>query len=112
MQRQGKLLNAALRSQEANNEKTLRTRYANYTRLPELRRKRISDTILEEHEEPRDSPTSIAHMYAIKVQPVQPIFMANKWITDPLDPGTYMRLVKTSDTDQPVDSISEIDLNP
>jgi len=38
--------------------------------------------------------------------------MANKWITDPLDLGTYIRLVKTSDTNQPVDSISEIDLNP
>ena len=76
MQRQGKLLNAALRSQEATNEKPLRKRYANYTRLPELRRKRISDTILEEHEEPRDSPTSIAHIFAIKVKPVQPIFMA------------------------------------
>ena len=76
MQRQGKLLNAALRSQEATNEKPLRKRYANYTRLPELRRKRISDTILEEHEEPRDSPTSIAHIIAIKIKPVQPIFMA------------------------------------
>ena len=48
-------------------------------------------------------------MFAIKVKPVQPIFMANRWITDP---ATYIRLVKTSDTDQPVDSISEIDLIP
>jgi len=48
----------------------------------------------------------------MKVKLVQPIFMANKWIMDPLDQENYIRLVKTSDTDQPVDSISEIDLNP
>jgi hypothetical protein len=88
--------------------KILRKRYANYTG-PELRGRRISDTILKEHEEPNDSSTSIAHMFVIKVKPVQSIFMANKWI---MDPETYIRLVTISDTDQPVDSISEIDLNP
>ena len=80
MQRQGKLLHAAMRSQEVTNEKNLRKRNANYTRLPELHRRLISDTIQEEHEEPRDSPISIAHLFSIKVKPVQPIFMTKKWI--------------------------------
>ena len=35
----------------------------------------------------------MAHMFSIKVKPVQPIFMANKWIMDLLDPETYIRLV-------------------
>jgi len=67
MQRQGKLLNAAMRSQEATNEKT----YENGMRTIldyQLRRRRITDTILEEHEESRDSQTSIAHMFSIKVK--------------------------------------------
>ena len=80
-------------------------RYEKYTRLPELRRRRISDTIQEEHEEPRDSPTSLAHMFAIKVKMIQPIFMTKKRI---VDPKTYIRFVKTRDTD--MDRISEIDL--
>ena len=33
-------------------------------------------------------------------------------MVDPMDPGTYIWSVLTSDTDQPVNSISEIDFNP
>ena len=51
-------------------------------------------------------------MFIIKVKPVQPIFMTKKLILDPLDPETYIRLLRTSDTDEPVGSISEMDLNP
>ena len=39
--------------------------------------------------------------------------MAKKWIVDPLDPATNIRLVRASDTDQQADiNIAEIGLNP
>ena len=38
--------------------------------------------------------------------------LLKKWILDPLDPALYIRLVKTDDTEQQADSITEIDFNP
>ena len=80
MQRQGKLLNAAMGAQ-ATNVRNLRKRYANYKGLPELRIRRIREDIEEEHEEPRDSPTSIAHIFVNGVKPVQPIFIRRHTIS-------------------------------
>ena len=86
MQRQGKLLNEAMRSQEETNVRNLRKRYANYKRLPErMRRKR--EKIEEDDEEPRDSPTSIAHIIVSEVKPVQPIFITKEMDRGPSGPG-------------------------
>jgi hypothetical protein len=78
MQRQGKILNAAMRSQEETNIRNLWKRYENYKRLPELRIRRIREDIEEEHEALRDSPTSIAHIFENGVKPVQPIFITKR----------------------------------
>ena len=39
-----------------------------------------------------------------------PISVAQKWIVDPNEPDTCIKLLQTNDT--AVDSVSEIDLNP
>jgi len=110
MLRQEKLLNAAMRSQEKMNVRNLQKRYANYKRLLGLRIRRIREDIEEEHEEPRDRPTSIAHIIAGEVKPVQPIFITKRW-TRTLDPAIYIRLVDARDTEPEADSIAEIDTN-
>ena len=88
--------NSSIRPQEATNVRNLRKRYVNYKRLSELRIRIIRKDIEEENEEPRDSPTLIAHIIVSGVKPVQPIFITKRWIVDPLDPSTYKRLVNAS----------------
>ena len=39
-----------------------------------------------------------------------PISVGQKWIVDPNEPDTYIKLLQTNDT--VVDSVSKIDLNP
>ena len=62
MARQGKLLDAARRSQEATNDSNLRKRYANYQRLPQLRSRTKRGSANEEHEHPKDAPAPIANL--------------------------------------------------
>ena len=67
-----------MRSQEETNIRNLWKRCANYKRLLGLRIRRIREDIEEEHEEPRDRPTSIAHIIVGEVKPVHPIFITKR----------------------------------
>ena len=101
MAKQGKLVNAARRSQEATNDDNLR-KYANYQRHPELRARAVRQGVSEGHEHPKDDPSAVAHIVARTHQEARtPRSPAQIWIRDPRNLDTYIKLVYT------VDSISE-----
>jgi hypothetical protein len=67
----------------------------------------VRDGASEEHEHPKDDPSSIAHIVESTRQEARtPLSAAQKCSYL----GTYINLVQTSDT--AVDSIAEIDVNP
>ena len=108
MARQGKLLNAARRSQEDTNDSNLRKRYANYQRLPQLRTRTKRGSASEEHEHPKDEPAPIANiMDDTRQRDRQSRSAAQRWIRDPNNLDTYIKLVQASDT--AVDSLDDID---
>ena len=110
MARLGKLLDAARRVQEATNDSNLRKRYATYPRLPQLRTNQRGSAS-EEHEHPKDDPAPIANiMDDTRQEARQAKSAAQRWIRDPNNLNTYIKLVQARDT--AVDSIAEIDLNP
>ena len=95
MERLGKLLHAARRSNVSN----LRKRYANYERLPPLRTRTKRGSASEEHEHPKDEPASIAHiMDDTRQEARQTRSAAQRWIRDPNNLDTYIKLVRASDT--------------
>ena len=94
MARQGKLLDAARRSQEATNDSNLRKRYANYQRLPQLRSRTKRGSANEEHEHPKDAPAPIANMDNTRQKDRQRKNAAQRWIRDPNDLNTYIKLVQ------------------
>jgi len=70
-----------------------------------------NDELSEEHEHPKDAPSSIAHIVERTQQEARtPRSAAQKWIRDPSYLDTYITLIHARDT--AVDSIAEIDLNP
>ena len=69
-------------------------------RLQELFIKITRENIEDNHEKPRDSPTSIAQIIANGVNPLQYLFITMKWIVAPLEPATDIRLVWASNTEQ------------
>ena len=73
--------------------------------------RRICEDIEGEHEDPRDSPTLIAHIFVNGIKPVPSIFITKRWIVHPLDPATYIRLVNAINTVPEADIIAEIDTN-
>ena len=110
MARQGQLLDAARRSQESTNEGNLRKSYANYQRLPQLRPRTKRGSANEEHEHPKDAPAPIANLDDTRQKDRQAKSAAQRWIRDPNNLDTYIKLVQARDTE--VDGIDEIDLTP
>jgi hypothetical protein len=110
--RQSRLIEAAIQSQVAVNEDNLRKRYAQYRKLPKLRQRTRDATTDDMVTSP---PASIAHMFP-QPEPVKPpVIAAVKWVPYRTDPDTgdvleYIRLIEPErDT---VDTVEEIDTNP
>jgi hypothetical protein len=108
MATQGKLIDAARRSQTQINDMNLRRRYAKYARLPALR-ERQQDSLEETHEITERTP--LAHITAEASTPRQPISSAQRWIVNPDNTTEYIKAAQL-DTRTLIDSVEEIDLNP
>jgi hypothetical protein len=104
MYMQGKLIEAAMKSQVRVNEENLQKRYAKYPKLPKHRREAQRE----------EGTTQLALITATCAPKRQPIYAAKKWIIDPSSTAeavTYIRLV-TTDIAVLIDSVDEIDIDP
>ena len=94
MHHQSKLLLAAAKSQQETNDAHLKRRYANYKTTSFLRQRNIKNvTDFSDVEfNCTTTPISIAHIM-VEYRPRQkPILAAQKWIKDPANVDTYIRM--------------------
>ena len=79
IERQAKIIDAAMQSQTAVNTSNLRKRYQTYSRAPKLRQRIETDTDTDDHTG-TTAPVSITNIIAIKRTPKPPVIAATKWV--------------------------------
>jgi hypothetical protein len=110
MERQDKLIDAAIQSQVAINEDNLRKRYANYPRIPKIRNRIVQE--VDDNTGTTDR-IPITHIFVQQPKPKPPIIAAAKWLAS-VDPVTgeqeYIRVIQS--VSEVVDTVDEIDMSP
>jgi hypothetical protein len=108
MERQRKIIDAAIQSQISINEDRIRKRYATYPKTPKLREQRLTD---EDSNGGATKPTSISHILVNERPAKPPIIASTKWIQVPKGKSyEYVRLLQPDV--ETIDTIEEIDTNP
>jgi len=108
--RQAKLIEAAVQSQQSTNQEHMRRRYAQYSKSPKLRLRVPAD---DTNHIKQSAPVSISHILATQAPPKPPILAAVKWIlhTDPASGvSEYIKVIQSQP--EVIDTIAEIDINP
>ena len=110
VERQSKLIEAAIASQRSINEETLRRRYAHYPRIPKLRLPQPPHDGADNQSD-NYNPTAISHILTNLAPPHPPILSAVKWILHRNPITGVDEFIKVVQSEQEiVDTISEIDI--
>jgi hypothetical protein len=111
IERQSRLIDAAIQSQNETNDANLRRRYSHYPRRPKLRQQVLSgdeNSVIETTE-----PIPVSHIVINPAPSRAPVISAVKWIRhkDPISGHEeYIKLVEPQKN--VIDTIEEIDTNP